>query len=146
MQQHRFLMALAPCKRKASLSRGQQLLSKLVYVHLEARTSVRERRRSQLKSDELDDSVVALFIHKVSLPRDCGDSAGRQHRMELFTLKRSTWRPLLLTRAERPIRKLHVGDLAIITWRQLFQNTRQQGTGPLCSNLWRLFRNHLVRW
>lgn len=80
------LIAPAPCKRKASLTRGQQLLSKLVCTRLEACTPV----HSQLKSNELYDSVT-LLIHQVSLPRDCGDNVGGQRCMKLLMLKRSLY-------------------------------------------------------
>lgn len=69
--------AHAPPNSKAWLTRGQQLLSKLVYACFEARTSV----CSQLKSNELYDSVVTLLIHKVSFHGERGDSVGRQRRM-----------------------------------------------------------------
>lgn len=66
-----FKSAHAPRNSKAWLTRGQQLLSKLVYACFEARTSV----CSQLKSNELYDSVVTLLIPKVSFHGERGDSA-----------------------------------------------------------------------
>lgn len=80
IQQRRLFLksAHAPRNSKACLTRGQQLLSKLVYACFEARTSV----CSQLKSNELYDSVVTLLIHKVSFHRERGDSVGRQRRMK----------------------------------------------------------------
>lgn len=54
-------------KEEAPLTGGQQLLSKLVCAF--GGTSVRERQRSQLKSNELYDSVVTLLIHGVTSRR-----------------------------------------------------------------------------
>lgn len=106
--------------RKASLTRGQQLLSKLVYACFEARAAVCGRRRSQLKSNELYDSAVTLLIHSVIWQRmwwQRGPTAPREAVNAKAMQVMAPALPLVMG-ACRPIRKLHVSNLAIITWRQ----------------------------